>query len=294
MAMKKIFVYLAAITCSVAFSHKVEAQTWNSFSDFWVNVPATGGAGTYPQSSWIADGGSITPNAWNYAAGNLTGGANPTQVGTYLSGGSRYGLTAGNTFAGPGQSFTFGAGNYYIGYDMPVWPDIQVAKYNYIWDSTVPGWSGAASPNSSYLWLRPMFHNLAGTDSSAALLEWTAPSSGTFSFNALFAPGNFGVIGGTTVSYAAVDSLAGVLVPRQVVAQGSAVQTFTFTDTLTAGDVVQFQIGAPTVGASPVGVLVQVTAVPEPSTLALAFLGTTIGAIALRRKTAASQQTAFK
>lgn len=292
--MKKLFVYLAAITCSVALSQKAEAQTWNSFSDFWVDVPATGGAGTYPQSSWITAGGSATPNAWNYAAGNLTGGANPTLVGTYLSGGSRYGLTAGNTFAGPGQSFTFGAGNYYIGYDMPVWPDIQVANYNYIWDSTVPGWSGAAGPNSSYLWLRPMFHGVAGADSSAALLEWTAPYSGTFSFNASFAPGNYGVIGGTTVSYAAVDSLGGVLVSRQVVAQGSALQTFTFTDTLTAGDVVQFQVGAPTVGASPVGVLVQVSAVPEPSSAALAFIGMCVSAVALRRKTVTSRKTALK
>lgn len=290
--MTRNFLFLAAIVCSVAFSQTVEAQTWNSYNDFWVNVPATGGANQYPQTSWIADGGNITPNAWNYAAGNLTGGAFPTQVGTYLSDGAgfRYGLTAGNTWAGPGQSYSFGPGTYYIGYDMPVWPNIQVGKYNHIWDFTVPGWTGATGPNSGqYLWVRPMYHGIASVDNSAAMLEWTAPSAGTYSFTASFAPGDYVPFGGSTISYAAVDSLGGVLVPRQLVAQGSAVQTFTFTDTLSAGDVVQFQVGAPTATASPVGVFVQVTAVPEPSALTLTLLGASIGVFALRRKTAAGQ-----
>ncbi|MEI8043373.1 MAG: hypothetical protein WCL11_18335 [Verrucomicrobiota bacterium] len=278
--MKKLLLSPLTVACIFTLSHPALADTWNSFNDFWVNVPATGGAGTYPQTSWIADGGSTTPNTWNYAAGNLTGGAFPSQVGTYLTGGFRYGLTAGNTFAGPGQSFTFGPGNNYIGYDMPVWADIQVARYNYIWDSSVPGWSGAPGANSSYLWLRPQYHGIAGTDSSAALLEWTAPYSGTFNFSTAFAPGNFG---GSTVSYAVVDSIGDLLVPRQEVAQGSSVQAFAFTDTLAAGDVVQFQVGAPTLGASPVGVSVEVTMVPEPGTFSLAILGTIIAGAAVRR-----------
>jgi hypothetical protein len=280
--MKKLLFSLAAISGILTFEHTALADAWNSFNDFWVNVPATGGAGTYPQTSWIADGGSTTPNAWNYAAGNLTGGAFPSQVGTYLSGGFRYGLTSGNTYAGPGQSFTFGPGNYYIGYNMPVWPDIQIAKYNYVWDSTVPGWSGTAGPNTSYLWLRPQYHGIVGTDNSAALLEWTAPYSGVFSFSASFLPGDFG---GSTVSYAVVDSMGDSLVSRQEVAQGSALlQTFTFNDTMTAGEIVQFQVGAPTATDGPVGVSVLVTTVPEPNSVALAILGSVlIGSAAFRR-----------
>ncbi len=255
-------------------------------------MPATGGANQYPQTSWIADGGNIAPNAWNYAAGNLTGGAFPTQVGTYLSdsAGFRYGLTAGNTWAGPGQSYTFGPGTYYIGYDMPVWPNIQVGKYNYIWDFTVPGWTGAVGYNSGqYLWVRPMYHGIDSVDNSAAMLEWTAPTAGTYSFTAAFAPGDYVPFGGSTVSYAVVDSNGGLLVPRQVVAQGSVVQTFTFNDTLNAGDIVQFQVGAPTATASPVGVLVQVSAVPEPNSAALIGLGAVLSVLILRRENLATR-----
>jgi hypothetical protein len=244
---------------SAASAVTANVGQWNAFTDFWINVPGTDDGGDYPLTVWMANGGSTNANAWNYAAGNLTGGSFPSSVGTYLDGGSRYGLTAGNTYAAAGQSFTFGPGNYYIGYNMTVWPDIQVAKYNYIWDSTVPGWSGAAGPNSSYLWVRPQFHGIADTDSSAALLEWTAPHSGAFSFVASFLPGDFQSIGGTTVSYAVVDSGGTVWVARQEVAQGSAVQTFHFSATLTNGQTVQFQVGAPTTAACPVGVSVLVS-----------------------------------
>jgi hypothetical protein len=256
---------------------------WDSWTDFWVDVPATAGAGQYPQTSWISDGGSTNANAWNYAAGNLTGGAFPIQVGTYLSdaAGFRYGLTAGNTYASPGQSFTFAApGSYYIGYNMTVWPDIQVGKYNYVWDFTVPGWTGAAGTNTTYVWVRPQYHGVASADNSASMLEWTAPHTGKYNFTASFLPGNFAIIGGTTVSYAVVDSAGTLYWPRQEVAQGSAVVTTNFSATLTNGQVVQFQVGAPTLAASPVGVHVAVTLAVGTNVITGAFPGNPTAVVA--------------
>ena len=182
-------------------------------------------------------------------------------------------MTAGNTFASPGQSYTFDGspwsapGSYWIAFNMTVWPDIQIGKYNYVWDATVPGWTGATGPNSTYLWVRPQFHGDTNVDNSASMLEWTAPHSGTFNFTASFLPGDYTSIGGTTVSYAVVDSSGTVRVPRQIVAQGSAVQTFNFSASLTNGQIVQFQVGAPTAAASPVGVSVLVSGFSGASTI---------------------------
>ena len=60
--------------------------SWSAFDDFWVNVPATGGAGDFPQSAWVSLAGQYpyltgltTPNAWSYAGGNLTGTERPTR-----------------------------------------------------------------------------------------------------------------------------------------------------------------------------------------------------------------------
>ena len=118
--------FLALAGSILPTSAHAQVTSWNAFDDFYVNVPATGGAGDFPKSAWVSLAGQYpyltgltTPNAWSYAGGNFNGYGAPTAVGTYLSASSGflYPLTSGGTYAGPGASYILGGGNFFIGYN---------------------------------------------------------------------------------------------------------------------------------------------------------------------------------
>jgi autotransporter-associated beta strand protein len=90
----------------------------------------------------------------------------------------------------------------------------------------------------------------------ANVLTWTAPAAGTYTFSGSF------VIGGTDpsasgASFAIVDSLGNIALPRAVGNQTST-HVFDFTQELSAGDVLQFQVGSGFAPAAPVGLNVDV------------------------------------
>jgi len=256
--------------------------SWSAFDDFYVNVPATGGAGDYNQTTWIANAGTVTydaglttPNAWGYAGGNFNGGGFPSSVGTYVSAGGLYPLTSGGTYAGSGVSYNLGGGNFWIGYNdqygiVPGLPNAltQIGKYTQEWFSGSPNFANNASGvNNKFLWLQGTGLS-PSTDGLGAMLTWTAPSSGNFSFSGSYVNGNYG---GLSTSFAIVDSSSNVLLPRTTLAAGSSVSTFSFDQFYNAGDVVQFQVGTSAAAqGSPLGL--EVNVVPEPGTVAyLAF-----------------------
>lgn len=274
-----------------AQSHAV-VTAWNAFNDFYVDTPATGGAGDYTQATWIANAGSgyntgyTSANAWGYAGGNFNGVGAPSTVGTYVSGGNFYSLRVGNTYAGPGVSYNLGGGNFFIGYNDQYstagLPNAltQIGKYTQEWFSGSPNYtSNPGGTNNRFLWLQGTkgVGLAAGNEGLGAILTWTAPSSGEFRITGSYVNGNYG----PSTSFAIVDSLENTLLSRQVLAPSSAESTFDFTRTYTAGDIIQFQVGTPDANSqgSPLGLAVNI--IPEPSSGALLVAG--LGMLGLSR-----------
>lgn len=280
-AFKAFAVALAALIAAPALA---VPTSWNAFDDFWVNVPATGG---YNQTTWVANAGTVafdtgltSPNAWGYAGGNFNGVGAPASVGTYVSGGNFYPLTSGNTYAGPGVSYDLGSGNFWIGYNdqygtvgLPN-AQTQIGKYTQEWFGGSPNYANnPGGTNNKFLWLQPT--GLSGsTDGLGALLTWTAPSNGTFTISGSYVNGNYG----QSTNFAIVDSLNNTLLAKQTLSAGSTVNTFSFTRSYSAGDVIQFQAGTPAAAqGSPLGLAVMI--VPEPTSAGLLMAG--VGGLAL-------------
>lgn len=250
-------------------------RAYSAFDDFYVNVPATGGNSNYTQATWIANAGTVpfdtgltNANTWGYAGGNFNGaGGAPASVGTYLpvAGGFLYPLTSGGTYAGPGASYDLGGGSFWIGYNdqygvvVPGLPNAQtqIGKYTKEWFSGSPNWAANSNGvNGKFLWLQGTGITNT-TDGLGALLTWTAPSSGTFQFSGSYINGNNA---GQSTSFAIVDSLNNTLLAKQTLAPSSSTNSFGFTRTYSAGDVVQFQVGTPAASqGSPLGLSVEVT-----------------------------------
>jgi len=257
--------------------------SWSAFDDFWVNVPATGGAGDFPQSAWVSLAGQYpyltgltTPNAWSYAGGNFNGYGAPNAVGTYLSASSGllYSLTSGGTYAGPGVSYILGGGNFFIGYNdqygnagLPN-AQTQIGKYTLEWFGGSPNFANnAGGVNNKYLWVQPTGLS-PSSDGLGAIVSWTAPSAGTYTFSGSYVNGNYG----QSTSFAIVDSSNNTLLARQTLPASSTVSTFNFSQTYNQGDVVQFQVGTSAAAqGSPLGL--EVNIIPEPSSAALLMAG---------------------
>ena len=256
-----LIVFLVALTALAAPS-PAQVTSWSAFNDFYVNVPATGGSGDYSQSTWISstnnpfDTGLTNANAWGYAGGNFNGGGFPSSVGTYVSGGGLYPLTSGGTYAGPGASFNLGDGNFWIGYNdnygsvgLPN-GQTQIGKYTKEWFSGSPNYANNPSGvNNKYLWVQSTGLS-SSTDGLGAIVAWTAPTSGTFYFSGSYVNGNYG----QTTDFAIVDSTGATLLAKTNLAVGSSVGAYGFNRTLSAGDVVQYQVGVPAAAqGSPLG-----------------------------------------
>jgi hypothetical protein len=98
----------------------------------------------------------------------------------------------------------------------------------------------------------------------ANVLTWTAPAAGTYTLSGSF------VIGGTApgasgASIAIVDSLGNIPLARTVVNQKTT-NSFDVVRQLSAGDVLQFQVGSGFAPAAAVGLNGNITAIPEPGT----------------------------
>lgn len=252
-----------AIVVATIIPAPAHAQTiWSAFNDFYVNVPATGGNGDYTQSTWISstnnpfDTGLTNANAWGYAGGNFNGGDFPSSVGTYVSGGGLYSLTSGGTYAGPGASYNLGGGNFWIGYNDQYGivglsnALTQIGKYTLEWFSGTPNYS--ANPggvNNKYLWVQSTGLS-PSTDGLGAIVSWTAPTSGTFYFSGSYVNGNYG----QATDFAIVDSTGTTLLAKTNLEASSSVRTYGFNRTLSAGDVVQYQVGVTAAAqSSPLG-----------------------------------------
>jgi autotransporter-associated beta strand protein len=261
--------HLPALTLCLAIgliASTAPGQTvfWNAFNDFYVNVPATEGGGDYTQSAWISnaginpyDTGLTNANSWGYAGGNFNGSGFPSSVGTYTTG--IYSLTSGGTYAGPGAGYNLGGGNYWIGYNdnygSAGLPDAltQIGKYTQEWFGGTPNYANnPGGVNDKFLWLQgtALATNTGGL---GAMLTWTAPAAGTYYFSGAYVNGNYS---GLSTDFAIVDSTGTALLNKVTLSANSSVSTYGFRRTLSAGDVVQFQVATPAgygTQASPIG-----------------------------------------
>lgn len=260
---------LVAGALAPAASAQTNSNTWSAFDDFYVNVPATGGNGDYNQSAWIANAGTwpydtglTNPNAWGYAGVNLNGFGFPTSVGTYVSpsSGGVYSFTSGGAYAGSGASYYLGGSNYYIGYNSTYGPVSQIGKYTQEWFGGTPSYANnPGGINDRYLWIQST--GLAtNTDGLGAMVTWTAPTSGTYTFSGSYVNGNYG----PSTDFAIVDSKNNVALPKQTLAPNSSVNTYSFNRVYQAGDVVQFQVGTQAAAqGSPLGLEANISRVTQ-------------------------------
>jgi len=248
-----------------------QAQTiWSAFDDFYVSVPATGGNGDYTRSTWIANAGTVNydtgltnPNSWGYAGGNFNGFGNPTSVGTYVGtvDGNFYPLTSGGTYAGSGVSFNLGGSGadqaFWIGYNA-TYGGALIGKYTKEWFGGSPNYANnPGGVNNKFLWVQAVGLS-TGTDGLGSMVTWTAPSAGTYYFTGSYVNGNYGY----STDFAIVDSTGATLLNKVTLASSSSASDYSFMRTLSAGDVVQYQVGTPAVAnqGSPLGLAANVTA----------------------------------
>jgi len=229
----------------------------------------------------------------------------PSNIGTYLStSGSLettqlYRFSSGNPLGVPGPvrseslwDDTGGAGfARYV--DNVEWdgpgvsvPHSSLGSYSTPWFVGAPGLgNGSGGSNlTNLIWMQSAF--LSGTSSPsgegiASVLTWTAPATRLYDFSGLFVSGNDPT---RSAAVAITDSLGGMAPLSRTVLANNSVQSFSFSKAYTAGDVVQFQVGNNLSSGNIVGL--QVSIIPEPSTIGLAATGglAALGWTMLRRR----------
>lgn len=270
---KIVFAFLAVI----AFAPSGRAALiFNAYSDFYLSPTAAG---------W---GGAVTPTlagqTWGYYAANVNGFGFPTQIGSFFtptSAGSgsqnmyQYSSVApvgAGTYVGTsGWAATGGAGFPYYS-DSYSWGS-SLGRYDTPWFGGAPGLSQGLT---NLVWFQSGWLSGGSSEGIAPVLTWKAPATGVYTFSGLFVSGDQAA---NTASVAIVDSLNTASLSRTALANNS-IQTFSFTNSYTLGDVVQFQVGNNFTAGNAVGLQLQVTGtpVPEPSTI---FAGLILGGLAL-------------
>ena len=263
----KVFA-IAALAASTAVPALAQPSSWNAFNDFYLSPTATGWGGlTSP---------TVTGSAWGYYAANVNGFGFPTQIGSYFTptaagSGSQnmyqYSdvapVGAGTYVGASGWAATSGAGFAYYA-DTFGW-GTSLGSYPAPWFSGAPGLSQSLN---NLMWFQSGWLSGGSSEGIAPVLTWTALQTGTYAFTGLFVSGDQAT---NSASVAIVDSVSGVPLARTVLANNST-QSFSFTNSYTAGDVVQFQVGNNFSTGNAVGLqlsVATVAVVPEPSTLAL-------------------------
>jgi len=260
----------------------VHAQitSWNAYSNFYLSPTAAGWSGdTSP---------SAAGSAWGYYAANVNGFGLPTGIGSYFTpttagSGSQnlyqYSdvapIGAGTYVGASGWAATGGAGFPSYG-DTFSWGS-SLGRYDTPWFGGAPGLSQGLT---NLMWFQSGWLGGGASEGIAPVLTWTAPTNGTFAFNGLFVSGDQAA---NSAAVAIVDSLSTALA-RTVLANNS-VQAFSFTNTYNLGDTVQFQVGNNFSAGNAVGLQLDVSVVPEPSTMSLIGLGLAAASLLrLRRK----------
>jgi hypothetical protein len=276
-------VALAACLAVMSVTSFVHAQitSWNAYSNFYLSPTAAGWSGdTSP---------SAAGSAWGYYAANVNGFGLPTGIGSYFTptgagSGSQnlyqYSdvapLGAGTYVGASGWAATGGAGFPYYG-DSFSWGS-SLGRYDTPWFGGAPGLSQGLT---NLMWFQSGWLGGGASEGIAPVLTWKAPTNGSFIFSGLFVSADQSA---NSASVAIVDSLSAVSLSRTVLANNS-VQAFSFTNSYNAGDVVQFQVGNNFTGGNAVGLQLDVSVVPEPSTVSLAAFGLAAAAIyGFRRK----------
>ena len=280
---------LATITATILLGWSVPSHanlfpvgtTWNAYNDFYLAPTADGWTGATSPSALGA--------AWGYYAANANAyGGFPSQIGSYFTaasgvlnayssvnslGAAAYGGTGfAGTSGGPVPMYVGAYGDYLARYDSP-------------WYAGAPGYNASGAPtmsNAMYLQAgMPGGPTGLTRDGIAPVLTWTAPQTGVYAFAGRYLAGNQL---GNGAAVAIVDSLGTALLARTVL-NPNAGDSFSFTASYNAGDVVQFQTGADFKWGNAVGWQVTATAIPEPSSgmLLTAGLGA-LGLINLRRR----------
>jgi hypothetical protein len=149
-----------------------------------------------------------------------------------------------------------------------------LGKYTVGWFDGAPGGNGfdnTASTNQ-YLYMQAAYlsNNVAPPNGPAegisSILNWTAPSNGFYKFSGAFLPANNGTVGGpgtpyegqSLVTFAIVNSLGGTNLAPQTAPQNNVPVSYSFNQTLSAGDIVQFQVGTAYQPGAAVGLSVTV------------------------------------
>jgi len=273
---------LATFLAVMLLAPFVQAQitSWNAYSDFYLSPTAAG---------W---GGATTPSAagaaWGYYAANVNGFGFPTGIGSYFTptgaGTGSVNMYQYSDVAPVGTGTYVGASSWTVtgGAGFPAYGDTfwgsSLGRYDTPWFGGAPGLSQGLT---NLMWFQSGWLGGGSSEGIAPVLTWKAPTNGSFIFTGLFVSGDQAA---NSAAVAIVDSLSTVSLSRTVLANNS-VQAFSFTNSYNAGDVVQFQVGNNFSGGNAVGLQLDVSVIPEPSTLSLAGLGVAAAALyRFRRK----------
>lgn len=259
---------IAACVISSAVPALAVPISWNAYNDFYLSPTAAGwGGATSPSAAGAA---------WGYYAANVNGFGFPTQIGTYMTptstGSGSQNLYQYSNVAPIGAGTYVGAsawagtgGSGFPNYaDTSVWGS-SLGRYDTPWFGGAPGFSQSLT---NLMWFQSGWLSGGSSEGIAPVLTWKAPATGDYTFSGLFVSGDQPT---NSSSVAIVDSLLGTAPLARTVLANNSTQAFSFTNSYTAGDVVQFQVGNNFSTGNAVGL--QVTIVPEPSAVALAGFG---------------------
>lgn len=227
----------------------------NAYRDFYLSPTASGWTG--------ATNPSGAKTNWGYYAANVNGYEFfPTNIGSYftpdLSGSGSQSLYKYSSASPLGSATPVGVSGFTAagGANFAYYSDI------YGWTSSLgrfessSGWfdgaPGYSQGLSNLIWMKAGLGGQAdrpGIEGIAPVLAWKAPSSGSYTFTGRWVAGNQS---GKGASVAIVDSLNGTPQSRTSLAPNE-VNSFSFTKSYSAGDVVQFQVGSDFKTANAVG-----------------------------------------
>jgi len=245
---------LFAVVALVSFA---SAQgTYNAYNDFYLSPTAPGwGGATSP---------SATGTAWGYYMGNANGnGGFPDAIGTYLNSGQIYKYSSYDPMGAGGPVYSTSGWDAIGGQGFPNYVDnvdwgapgnlhSSLGSYSTPWFAGAPGYSQGLS---NLIWMQPVWLGGGATEGIASMLTWTAPQTAAYIFTGLFVAGDQL---GNGASVAIVDSLNAASLARTSLSPNTT-QSFSFTKSYTAGDVVQFQVGSDFKTGNAVGLQVNIS-----------------------------------
>lgn len=271
---------LLALLSWPACSQAVTAgQTWNAFNDFYLSPTTAGWNGATSPSALGA--------AWGYYMANVNGFGLPNRIGTYFtpssSGAGSQSMYQYSNYVPAGAGANLGAS----GWDPTGGVGFAHYNDNQGWGSSLgvfstPWFAGAPGLSQGLrdlVWLQSAcIYPAGGGEGIAPVLTWTAPETSAYTFAGQFIAGDQP---GNSAAIAIVDSIGSSLLPRTGLAN-NATQSFSFTVSYSAGDVIQFQVGNLVSTGNAVGLQLTATAIPEPSAGMLVAAG--LGAVGLSRR----------